>query len=94
MIVDLDTMRAAIAMLLDHVEDIGGKHVELDDDLYWSIPKGELYDPASKPSELTLGSIDDDWRNLAEVARGTKAAVGYDLVWAASVLRAIGDKTP
>ena len=94
MIVDLDTMRAALTKLLDHVEAMGGKNVELDDDLYWSIQKRELNDPTKQPSDLTLGSIDDDLENVSEVARGTKEAVGYDLVWAASILRAIGDKTP
>jgi len=53
-----------------------------------------LSDPAAEPTGLTLGSLDDDWSEVAAIGSGTEEPFGYGLVWASIVLRAIGDRTP
>jgi len=42
---------------------------------------------------LTLGSLDDDWAEVSAIGRGTKEPVGRSLVWASSILRAVGERT-
>ena len=68
--------------------------LEVPDDLYWFVPADQLHDPTREPTALTLGSLADDWAEVAAVADGRKDPIGYVLVWASAVLRAVGDRTP
>jgi len=92
--VQVEVLRAALNKLLDHAKEAQGESIEVDADLYWFVPKELLSDPAAEPTELTLGSLDDDWSEVAAIGNGTKEPFGYGLVWASTVLRAIGDRTP
>lgn len=92
--VRIDVLRAALNALLTHAEERQGKSVEVDDDLYWFVPKELLSKPETEPTGLTLGSLVDDWSQVAEIGTGAKEPFGYALVWASTVLRAIGDRTP
>lgn len=91
--IELDVLRAALAQLLDHVEETKGKVVDVPEDLYWFIPKESLHNPDSNPTNPTLGSLADDWAEVSAIGKGEKETFGYALVWASSVLRAIGDRT-
>jgi len=91
--IDIDVFRTAVLKLLDHTEKVKGKTVDIPDDLYWFIPKESLNDPTTKPANLTLGSLTDDWTEVSAIAVGRKDPFGYGLVWAASLLRALGDRT-
>lgn len=91
--IEIDVLRAALNQLLDHAEEMNGKTVEVSEDLYWFIPKEHLHEPTREPVGLTLGSLDDDWAQVSAIGRGEKEAFGYGLVWAASVVRAVGDRT-
>jgi hypothetical protein len=92
--VDFATLRAAIEKSLAHAEETYGPSMDIADDLYWFVPGDQLYDPTKEPVGLTLGSLADDWSELEAVARGEKETIGYLLVWASAVLRALGDRTP
>ena len=92
--VQIEVLRAALSKLLDHAKEARGESIDVDPDLYWFVPKEMLGDPSSQPTELTLGSLEDDWSEVAAIGDGTKEPFGYGLVWASSVLRAIGDRTP
>jgi hypothetical protein len=89
--VDLAVLKTALIQLLDHVEELRGNTVDVPEDMYWFIPREQLHEPAREPTGLTLGSLEDDWNELSAIGRGDKDPFGYGLVWAASVLRAIGD---
>jgi hypothetical protein len=91
--VDLDVLRAALNQSLDHVEEAKGKAVEVPDDLYWFVPKEALHDPAREPTNLTLGSLNDDWAEVSAIGRGEKEPFGHALVWASTVIRALGERT-
>ncbi len=92
--VQVEVLRAALNKLLDHAKEAQGESIEVDADLYWFVPKELLSDPAAELTGLTLGSLDDDWSEVAAIGNGTKEPFGYGLVWASTVLRAIGDRTP
>jgi hypothetical protein len=92
--VEIEVLRAAINQLLDHAKEIGGDSIEVDADLYWYVQRDELNDPNVQPKALTLGSLADDWAETRALAQRTRDPIGYGLVWASTVLRAIGDRVP
>jgi hypothetical protein len=92
--VQVEVLRAALNKLLDHAKEAQGESIEVDADLYWFVPKEVLGDAGAEPAGLTLGSLEDDWSEVAAIGSGTKEPFGYGLVWASTVLRALGDRTP
>lgn len=92
--IELAVLRTALETSLAHVETLRGGTIEVPDDLYWFVPADQLHDPTREPTALTLGSLADDWAEVAAVADGRKDPIGYVLVWASAVLRAVGDRTP
>ena len=91
---ELEVLRSAINQLLDHAKEIGGDSLEVDTDLYWFVQRDELSEPNAQPKALTLGSLTDDWAELKAFAEREKDPIGYGLVWASTVLRAVGDRVP
>ena len=94
MLIQLEELRAALNILLDHANALRGGAIEVSEDLYWFVPQERLYDPTAEPTGLTLGSLKEDWSEVLAIGAGAKAPIGYGLVWASTVLRAIGDQTP
>jgi hypothetical protein len=92
--VEIEVLRSAINQLLDHAKEIAGDSIEVDADLYWHVQRDELNDPNAQPKALTLGSLADDWAEMRALAERTSDPIGYGLVWASTVLRAIGDRVP
>jgi hypothetical protein len=93
MIIPFEVLRAALNRLLDHAQEIHGEEIDLPNDLYWFVRKEDLYDLARTPTDLTLGALADDWAAVAKIGAGEGDPIGYDLVWASALLRAIGDRT-
>jgi len=83
-------LRKLIEVALHHVENTAGDVVAVDKDYFWSIPPDELYDVYNRPTDLTIGQISECWENLQPLLADDDRALGYDLVWLAEVLRAIG----
>lgn len=52
----------------------------------------EEIDAYAEPTELTLGSLQEDWEAVNRMADGTDAPVRYGLVWLASILSYVGGK--
>lgn len=92
--VEIEVLQEAVTRLLAHAKERHGATCEVPDDLYWFVPQPQLTDPTSAPSDLTLGALQDDWEAISAIGRGDKEPLGYALVWASSLLRAIGDRTP
>ncbi|KKL16532.1 hypothetical protein LCGC14_2494630 [marine sediment metagenome] len=82
-----------VSVLCQHLDNCGCSEVEIEETSYWSIPKEYEYDAYSDPREHTLGDLQDDWDQLQRMAMNPDDAVGYGLVWLASVLRAVGQQT-
>jgi hypothetical protein len=86
-------IRSAMERLLSHLEETGQGEFVIEEDFYWSIPANALYDNHDQPSALTVGQLADDWSRLKAIADGSEEPIGYALVWAASVLRIVGERT-
>jgi hypothetical protein len=89
--VKTDELRTAFERTLRLVESLRGDSVEIDPDLYWFIPRPQVYDPTADPVGFTLGSVEDDWSQISAIGRGEKEPVEYALVWMAAVLRVLGE---
>ncbi len=92
--IQIDVLRAALNQLLDHAKEIKGDFIEVDVNYYWFIPRVSLYEAASVPTELTLGSLQDDWSEMSAISDTSKEPFGYALVWAAALVRELGDQIP
>ncbi len=89
--ITLEEVRQIALLLLKHVEETAGATVELDKDMFWSVPSPELYDVYATP-ELTVGQLSESWASLQAMDSGEGPSVSYGLVWLADVLRAIGQE--
>lgn len=92
MTITREQLREVFEILMHHLERCGVTEIEVDWDYYWDIPVEELYNPYSKPQELDLGQLSDDWQKLVDLVEGTSPPVGYAFTWFSAILRAIGEK--
>lgn len=88
--VSVELLRQIMNRALDHVRDVGGDTIELEQDFFWSVPPHELYDVYIRPEELTIGQITESWGNLTVLQQDGEPVTAYVLVWVADVLRALG----
>jgi hypothetical protein len=89
----LTELRQAAEIILSQLAMEGLDEIELTKDYYWSIPKEQRYDPYAKPSELTLGQLSDDWKEIHRLVTGEQEAAPYHLEWLSSLLRYVSDQT-
>lgn len=90
--VDVEVLKKAIARQLDAIA-AKRTEIEIPDDLYWFVPVDEWADPTKTPTGCTLGSVNDDWEQVAAIGNGTREPTDYSIIWSAGVLRAIGNTT-
>lgn len=84
-------MRAAIAKLLDAVEEKFGPDLHLEDDFYWSVPFGEATDVYATP-KLDLGSVVDDAESVRQFLTredGEFVSIWHESDHLAGILRSI-----
>lgn len=91
--ITISELRAAAAILFDHLEHTGRTRVTIPHDYYWDIPSELIYDPAAEPGEFTLGQLSDDINEMRKIVDGEKDPLGYALVWLGALLRAVGEQT-
>ena len=91
--ISVDELRKATLLLLDHLATTGQTSFQVDEDFYWHVPESQRYDSYSEPRRLTVGQLSDDWSELQKIADGQRAPTGTALVWLASILRRIGEKS-
>lgn len=86
-------LRTLTQKLLDYLEEQGHESLDLPQEYYWHIPKEAKYDQPVAPAseDLSLGQLSFDWENLRSLLEGKNDPVGYDLVWLAAILRALGE---
>lgn len=85
---DLKKISRILLNLLDELEI---DEIDLDHDFYWDVPQALRYDPYSKPNELSLGQLEDDWQELLAILNSKKEPFPYAFVWLAAVLRKLGE---
>jgi len=89
--IDVEELRNAVNVLLDHLRDEGVHEIELQKDYYWEMDAKKLYDVATDPSDFSIGSLFDDWESVQQLAAGKSEPVVLLLLKVAPLLRYIGD---
>lgn len=89
----MPTLRAVADQLFSHLKATDRGRLEIEEDYYWFINSDEAYAPLKDPSELTLGQLEEDCRELSSILASENPPIGYALVWLSSILRRVGEKT-
>ena len=92
--IKVSELRSVINHLLDYVEQETGSTINVERDAYWFVSNDAVYDPYAESPKLTMGQLSDDWQNLKGILDKKDNTVGYALVWASTLLRAVGDQVP
>jgi len=88
-----EELRQAVNLVLAHLEESGQREFEVEEDFYWNIPEAELYNPYNEPSNLDLGQLSDDIKEIRKILTGESPCVGDALVWIAALMRRLGKKS-
>jgi hypothetical protein len=91
--IDIETMEKASQLIFQFIRDQEVESFEINEELYWNIPKDERYNPYSDPKDLDLGQLSDDWLKIKKIASGDDKPVGYALVWLSSIYKILGEKS-
>ena len=86
--VRIDDLLAAMTAVTAYLHEIEQSEVDLEQDYYWAISDGRVYDMNAQPSEFTVGQLSED---LTEVQSASKDASGHHLVHLEALLRAYGE---
>lgn len=92
MSINLDELNRILDKLFAHLKKNGVNDIELTKDFYWYISENQVYNPYNKPTELTLGQLTDNWNELIKTLEEDNDLIAYNFVWAATILRALGEK--
>ena len=89
--IDIEEIRTAVNVVMDHLRDRGIREFKLKKDYYWEIDSDNVYDVAIDPPAFSTGSLFDDLESVHKIACGEHEPVVPLLLKIASVLRYIGD---
>lgn len=90
--IEIEKLREITNLIFDHLHDDVGVHkIKLDNDFYWDIDSEKLYNIESKPDEIDIGRLNDDWEFLLKI-NSKEEAVSLMLIHIAPLLKYIGTK--
>jgi hypothetical protein len=89
--IQIEELRRAVNILLDHLRDGGIREVELGHDYYWECDAEHLYNVTKNPTDFSIGSLFDDWESVQKLTQGQDEAVVLLLLKVAPLLRYLGD---
>lgn len=87
--IQISQLKKACEGLFWHLEDVQVHEIEISEDLYWDIQAEDLYEVYTKPENLLIGSLYDDWEQMEKIAHDPEEATTYALIWLAAILRAV-----
>jgi len=93
--VNISELRRIVDGLLEHVEKVHGPEFRLEDDYYWDLNSGDMYDMEKEISKVDeVGSLGDSWEFLFNMRDENIKEQGPALMLAhvAPLLRYIGEK--
>jgi len=94
-VLNIGELRRIINELLEHVEDVNGPNLRLEQDYYWCIDREVIYDFTTPVSQVTLvGSLGDSWEFLSNMRDSNIKEQGPSLMLThvAPLLRYIGEE--
>lgn len=89
--IQIEELRRAVNILLDHLRDGGIREVKLCQDYYWECDAERLYDVSNNPTDFSIGSLFDDLESVQKLASGQHEALVLLLLKVAPLLRYLGD---
>jgi hypothetical protein len=90
--IEIDAVRAAIAVLLDALQESFGPSVTVQADGYWHLPVKAAFDLSRSASDVTVGRLGDDVDELGEIIADPSSAATnawHGLAHVIGVLRAL-----
>jgi hypothetical protein len=89
--IDLERLKAVIARLLDEaIRKNGSNTFQLEHNFYWVLDFDNKLDMTSKPAEINVGSLLDDWQMTHWLADEPTEVGTYALTEVAQLLWYIG----
>ncbi|MGM1017310.1 MAG: hypothetical protein ACQEW8_07215 [Actinomycetota bacterium] len=86
------TMRRVAEVLLQHVEQLEGDVVEIENDYFWSVPAETQYDMTQEPRALTIGQLSESLEHVQAFEADSSSVISYGLVWLGDIMRAVGQR--
>jgi hypothetical protein len=89
--IDINKLRVVAQRAFEAVEQRYGATVELNKDLYWSVPTEARYNGDVDPKQLDVGSLADDYEQISKVVTGEHDVVRYDFAYLGNIFIALGE---
>jgi hypothetical protein len=90
--IDLVEFKKIIDRLFHHIiVTRDTKSCEINASNYWNIPSPDVYSGDKDPTNLDIGSLEDDWEFLSRLLDENNQPVAYQLTEVAPLLRYIGE---
>ncbi len=70
LVLSLADLRRVSEKLMAHLEELGYDEISIPLDAYWHVPLRDSFDPEAKPTDLGLGSLEEDWDELEGLLGG------------------------
>jgi len=70
--IDLNILEKASKKIFAHLNELGLKTIKIDLDFYWHIIAEEKYNPYKKPANLNIGQLEDNIKEIKDIANGKK----------------------
>jgi hypothetical protein len=91
--INIAELRRIVDALLKRIEAQAGPEVIIDDEHYWDLPSPEVWDMATKPTEVDqVGSLADDLHFLRVMTDPLNVGPTLNLIHVAPLLRYLGEK--
>lgn len=89
--IDLVELKKVVDRLFEHViETRGVKVLRIEGNYYWNIPDDGVYNMSNKPTELNIGSLNDDWNFISSLLNDNADPVAYQFTEVSPLLRYLG----
>lgn len=92
--IKIDELQKITTILLSKLKERKGNEVEIESDFYWDISSTQLYKPYSDPSDISLGQISDDIKEVRRLLNSEDESIPYDLKRIAEIIKVLGIENP
>ena len=89
--VEIADLRRIVNRLLDVIEGSGRRSIALSQTFYWDVPEEERYGIDSRPADLDVRSLHDDWDCIRFLLEDDEEPIVDQLSETATLLRFIAD---
>ncbi|TAA43490.1 hypothetical protein [Pseudoxanthomonas winnipegensis] len=89
---EIEKLKEAFDVIIKNFYEIKyGQSIDLESNLYWNIPAGELCNFESEPRP-DVGDVHEDYQDLMRIVSGIQPPLASHLITLSSILRAVGEQ--